>query len=366
MKQVAICQPPNKDTIGIMDVQDFQLQDSLIHCGLLEVEPLEFHPKDPENVHQVLVQKTGFSCNYRDQGWILHAQEALKNSEGLEKGLGLGSDFVGLVIAVGEGVSTLQIGDRVIPNSCYPAEVEGTEFGIPTNHASARFETLHEYKLMKIPDSMPDEVAAGFTVGAQTAYSIVRRMDIKPSDKVLVTAATSNTSLFVLHALQQTKAQVFALTTRDAFSDRLVNLGVEDVIIKDRQQALLENEQLLKVLQKIGGFNVVIDPFWDIYLKEATEVLHFYGRYVSCGSAKSNFEISDLYESMHNVIYKNLRINGNCLGTTEDLQQALEDVQSGKLQVVIDSIFRGSQVVEFLEKSFHSKKRFGKVVYLYE
>ena len=364
MKQVAIYQQNGK--VQGSGLQTFSMQGQLVEVGLLDIEPPEFNAKEAENAHQVLVQKIGFSCNYRDQGWILHAWETLKSSGGAATGLGLGSDFVGIVIAIGEQVSTLHVGDRVIPNSCYPAEVEGTEFGIPTNYSSTRLETLHEFKLMKVPDSMPNEVAAGFTVGAQTAYSLVRRMGIKPSDKVLVTSATSNTSLFVLNALRQTKAKVFALTTRGFFANRLGEFGMADVIVKDRQQSLLENDQLLNILQKIGGFNVVIDPFWDIYLKEATEVMHFYSRYVTCGSAMASFEIGDLYDSMQNIIYKNLQINGNCVGTTSDLEHALKDYQSGKLQVVIDSVFKGEKVKEFLERSFNSQERFGKVIYLYD
>ncbi len=214
MKQIAICRPSEKEAGESSAALHFLLQDQTIFCNLVKAPKLPFRPAEAGFRRQVVVQKTGFFCNYRDQGWILHARESLEKPKALEKTLGVGSDFVGVVVATGEEVETLQVGDRVISNSCYPPEIEGTEFGIPSNQASARLEVFHEYKLMKIPDAMPDEVAAGFTVGAQTAYAMIKRMNIKSSDKVLLTAGTSNTSLFILNALQQSPAPVYVLTTR--------------------------------------------------------------------------------------------------------------------------------------------------------
>jgi hypothetical protein len=62
---------------------------------------------------------------------------------------------------------------------------------------------------------------------------------------------------------------------------------------------------------------------------------------------------------------KNLQITGNCIGVTSDLQKAIEDFEGGALDVIVDSVFSGSQVSEFLDRTYNSKDRFGKVVYQY-
>jgi hypothetical protein len=56
---------------------------------------------------------------------------------------------------------------------------------------------------------------------------------------------------------------------------------------------------------------------------------------------------------------------GNCLGLTEDLEQACRDYCSGSLAVTVDSIFCNNQVGAFLERSYKATDRFGKVVYEY-
>jgi NADPH:quinone reductase-like Zn-dependent oxidoreductase len=62
---------------------------------------------------------------------------------------------------------------------------------------------------------------------------------------------------------------------------------------------------------------------------------------------------------------KNLQITGNCIGLTSDLQKAIEDFEAGKLEVIVDSVFSGSQISEFLHRTYNAKDRFGKVVYRY-
>ena len=56
---------------------------------------------------------------------------------------------------------------------------------------------------------------------------------------------------------------------------------------------------------------------------------------------------------------------GNCLGTTEDLKNALQDYASGDLKVIIDSVFTGNQVGAFFDRTYNAPDRFGKVVYRY-
>jgi len=62
---------------------------------------------------------------------------------------------------------------------------------------------------------------------------------------------------------------------------------------------------------------------------------------------------------------KNIQIIGNCVGLARDLKDAIRDYQSGALKVIIDSVYTGTQVGAFLERTFNSPDRFGKVVYLY-
>lgn len=95
--------------------------------------------------------------------------------------------------------------------------------------------------------------------------------------------------------------------------------------------------------------------------------------YISCGlvvdlssRGQADVEENGLQIAMGAAIMKNLSIMGNCLGLTEDLEHALVDFASGKLEVPIDSVFSGEQTNEFLHRTFSDRERFGKVVYTYD
>jgi hypothetical protein len=62
----------------------------------------------------------------------------------------------------------------------------------------------------------------------------------------------------------------------------------------------------------------------------------------------------------------NLHLIGNCLGSQADLDQAIADYQSGNFDILVDSVFSGNQIGEFLERTYSHPDRFGKVVYQYD
>ena len=97
------------------------------------------------------------------------------------------------------------------------------------------------------------------------------------------------------------------------------------------------------------------------------------GRYVTCGLAEQYplperqvpRETLDLRSAIGEAILRNIRIVGNCLGTTTDLQQAISAYRSGHLSVVLDSVQRGNHARGFLRRTFIATGRFGKVVFSY-
>jgi len=75
--------------------------------------------------------------------------------------------------------------------------------------------------------------------------------------------------------------------------------------------------------------------------------------------------MTDYKDAIAHVMMNNLRVQGNCLGLTEDLVLALEDFSAGRLPVIVDSVFSGKSAGEFLTRSYTDADRFGKVVYQY-
>lgn len=362
-------------------IQEFKLNNNPITCGMISCKDTYFNPSEDKNKYKVLVKKKAFSCNYRDKAITVHAQKRIDSYAAFSQAKfdTLGSEFTGEVVSVGDAVPNLRIGDHVIGNGNYPhSEYEGVIPGLPTNHGSKSLEAFHFSKLLKIPSSMPSTVAAGFPIGGQTVFSMIRRLELKPNDKVLITAATSNTSLFAISALRNCGIPLVigALTTRGEFADRLKELGADYVFTVKKGQFPLKNQEDIGAFVKEHKlFDAVIDPFFDLYLGQTVELLSLHGKYITCGMYDQSYigveevikeHASDLNFIMQTIMFRNIQLIGNCIGTTADLEKAIEAYQEGKLKVVVDSVFGLGQEAGFFDRSFNSSNRFGKVVYLYD
>lgn len=174
-----------------------------INLDLIESSDPNFDIKLASNSSKVLVEKLAFSCNYRDKGNILRLSEKINKSHSSNPDKGsysfFGSEFTGKIVEKGADVKDLDIGDHVVIDGSYPfRDKSDSPPGLPTNGASAYFEVFNESQLLSIPKSFPIEVAASISIGAQTVYSIIRRLNIKPKTNVLITSARSSTSMFAI------------------------------------------------------------------------------------------------------------------------------------------------------------------------
>ncbi len=343
-------------------------------CGVLETADRAFDPASEAHGHRVLVRVRQFSCNYRDKSFVLRAAAGLPGNRFFV----IGSEFVADVVAVGASVRRVRPGDRVIGDNTYPDVgpghvTAGAHGGIPSNNASGEYLILHEDKVMAVPPEMPDDVAAGFSIGAQTAFSMVDKLALRGGEHVLVTAATSNTSLFAIEALRERGAVIYATTRSVRHAQRLRERGVHEVFIVDMTLPFSKHEQLGSTARSVGGFSGVVDPFLDLHLLKVLPVMRNGGRYVSCGfhqqvgygAPAPAPAPPDYSAALATAIVKNVSIIGNCVGQRRHLEQAVTAYENGRLSVAIDSVIRGDRTGAFLQRTFEEPERFGKVVYAY-
>jgi NADPH:quinone reductase-like Zn-dependent oxidoreductase len=375
MRNVAVFGARNRPVARALSVSGSVLIDGVrFRCGVVRTPDVAFDPAAAANRFRVLVRVRAASCNYRDRGLIA----ALRHADA-GRFFTVGSEFVAEVAAVGEGVTTLRPGDRVVANYHYEGLPElpgGVRAGVPTNQATKEWQSFHERQLRRVPASMPDEVAAAFALNAQTAYGMVRRLEVRPGANALVTSAASNTSLAILNALRGRGVDVYAATSSEQAVPRLLALGARDVVVVGRGRAGFADDRALgEVLRAAGGADYVLDPFFDLHIARALELLNPFGKYVTCGLAAQTHHAAraagvDAPEPLGAIavqlIMKNLTVLGNCVGLTEDLDRALRDYDAGRLDPVVDSVFAGDDVGAFLDRTFNDPARFGKVVYRYD
>ncbi len=366
MKTLAICNKRNNSAVNAY-FTELNFYDNNFIFGLLEIEKLDVDSIKLEK-HEVAVKILAFSCNYRDRSLMLTFNQkcrAYANSNQMFYS-SFGSDFVASVVKVGFEVSNFQVGDRVIPDCTYPQRIESERKGVPTNFASQRIQKFEVNQLIKIPDSMPNDVAAGFSIASQTVYSMIRKANIKGGENVVVTSATSNTSLALISALKAKNVHIYAMTKNLLFKTELLDMGVKEVISFDK----IINKNKPQINRDI---DVVFDPFFDLHFNFLVYYLRDFGRYIYCGMYMQNKAFDKLIDKNDNFfnsftysIMKNISIIGNCLGNKNDLENAISDFIGCSYKIVIDSVYNENNIKLFLEKSFSLKRRFGKVLYCYE
>ncbi|MCU0633350.1 MAG: zinc-binding alcohol dehydrogenase family protein [Gemmatimonadaceae bacterium] len=328
-----------------------------------------WHPATTHRRH-VLLQVLAFSLNYRDKAFL--ERMVLRPSNSF---FPIGSEFCARVVAVGDEVRSPRVGDRVMGDNTYigPTDlIDGERGGVPTNQASCETLVLPATKVMGVPDSMSDTEAACFSLNAQTAFSMCRRIEARAGSRVLVTGASSSTSLFSIGALTARGAIVTALTSATERVDRLHTLGVHEVIVRPRNLGRTAADPLHGRGESADAFDAVIDPFFDAHAMAATGAVRAGGRYITCGFAaqiagngrgSAAFAVDGVHLAAR-ALMRNVTIIGNCLGLRGDLTDAIDAHQTGRLGVVVDSVFE-DDVPAFLRRTWVDGDRFGKVAFHY-
>ncbi len=345
------------------------VHDTEIDYALIETGYPHFDPEIQKDY--VLVQKKAFSCNYRDIALMMMMENQFKNDNTPKKTpYAFGSEFSGEVIATGKNVQTLVAGDRVIGDGNYPyAPMPGIPVGLATNQGSKEFEVIHAMKLIKMPASMSFETGAAFSIGAQTSYAMIERLNIIPGKNILITGATSNTALFAINALQNKNVKICALVRNEESKALLqATQTVNAIFITDSTQSnIADNKEVRQYMSVNGLFDYILDPFSDSYLYRVIDLININGKYITCGISNQfkaeNREIP-VNIFLAKIISKNISVMGNCLGTTRHLQQALDDYDTGNLRIIIGEIITDN-IINFFEKTFLSRRCLGKVVFKY-
>ncbi|MFN8037294.1 MAG: NADPH:quinone oxidoreductase family protein [Acidimicrobiia bacterium] len=178
-----------------------------------------------------------------------------------------GSEFAGVVRAVGDGVVGVAAGDHVFGSTMMGAFAEQVVVPAPT--------------LTRVPDGVDLRSAAAFGVAHSTAYHALRSVaEVQPGEWVLVLGAAGGVGLAAVELATALGARVVAAAG-----------GVEKLELCVRQGAVAtvdySCEDLKNRVKEItgGGAGVVIDPVGGAYSEAALRATRFGSRFVVVGFA---------------------------------------------------------------------------------
>lgn len=181
---------------------------------------------------------------------------------------GIGMEGAGVITALGEGVSGFAVGDRVAYAS------------ILGSYAEERLAPAD--KLVKLPDSVSDKVAAAIMLKGMTAeYLLLRTFKVKPGDTILWHAAAGGVGLIACQWAKHLGATVIGTVGSDEKAELAKAHGCDHVINYSTENFV----ERVKEITGGKGVPVVYDSVGKSTWPASLDCLQPLGMMVSFGNA---------------------------------------------------------------------------------
>ena len=208
---------------------------------------------------EVLVETKAISINPVDVK-VRQANEVLTMILGTEdRPVILGWDIAGIVAAVGEEISGIEVGDKVFGMVDFPGQ----------GKAYAEFVASSTSNLALMPENVTFEEAAATTLAALTALQVLQPR-VKKGDRILIHAGSGGVGHFAIQIAKSLGAFVIA-TSSARNRDFIMSLGADEHIDYRDQ----------KFEEVLSDIDFVLDGMGGDVLKNSLKVVKDGGKIVS-------------------------------------------------------------------------------------
>jgi NADPH:quinone reductase len=259
------------------------------------------------------------------------------------------AEFAGIVESVGDGVTAVAPGDRVMTFMGWGAARE--------------YVVVPAQRLVKLPENLDFDRAAALTVTYGTSlYALRERAQLKAGETLAVLGASGGTGLAAIEIGKILGARVIACASSDEKLAFARGHGADDAVN-------YASEDLRGALRTLGGehgIDVVYDPVGGPYTEPALRSLAWGGRHLVVG-----FTAGDIPKLPLNlVLLKSCDIRGVFWGAwgkrePQALHALLTDIvhwcAEGKLSVHVQQAYPLTEIVTALH-AIADRKVMGKIV----
>ena len=185
-----------------------------------------------------------------------------------------GGEVSGTVAAIGEGVTAVKVGDRVIGSTGWGGMAEKI--------------VIHESRCIPIPDAMPFDQAAALVMTYGTSqYALKDRADLKAGETLLVLGAAGGVGLAAVELGKAMGARVIAACSTREKVDVAIAHGADAGVVyptgpfdKEGRKALAE---LFKGACGPDGADVIYDAVGGDYAEASLRAIGWEGRFLVIG-----------------------------------------------------------------------------------
>ena len=320
---------------------------------------------DPEpGAGDVIVDVAATSLNRLDlvqrNGWFQMPGFALPHIAGM--------DVAGTVSAVGAGVASVAIGDRVVVDPSLAGVADDSKLaglgdlygdlgviGATVDGGYAEKCLAPASHVYAIPDTMSFEHAATFPTAYLTAaHALFDVGELQSGETVMIHAAGSGVSTAGIQLAKQAGATVLATAGTDEKCERALALGADHVA----NNRTTDVAGFAREVTEGVGVNMVFDHVGTALFGPSLFAIGVRGRLVNCGNSSGD---EATIPSLGYLFHSGIRILGSDPYRPEEFGPVWNTFCSSDFEVAIDSEFALTDAAEAQDKMMQSDF-FGKII----
>jgi len=266
----------------------------------------------------------------------------------------LGYEAAGVVDAIGAGVSSVKVGDRV---STIPA------YGLSAHGVYGESAVVPAFAVAPYPEHFTPEQGSAVWMQYITAWvGLVERGQLEKGQVVLITAASSSVGLAAIQIAKATGATAIAATRKPDKKAKLLHAGADHVVVT-------EQEDLPKRVMEISGgkgANLIFDPVSGPYVETLVQAAAAGATLIIYGLLDMRPTPYPLFPAFQKGLWMHAFVLFECTTQPALRERAkryvYQGLKSGALKPIVDpKVFTLDEIAD-AHRYLESNQQFGKIV----
>lgn len=313
---------------------------------VVKIEDVDMPKLKPD---EVMIKVDSAAYNYNDL-WAIWGEPVKTPLPHIS-----GSDAAGTIVEMGNDVTKLKVGDRVVSHSnmscrvcnmctsgkeydCSDRTIWGFQTG-PLWGGFAQYTHLPEVNIAKIPDNVSfDDAAAVSMVGMTAWHMLVDRAKIKPGQTVLIMGGTSGVGMVGIQIAKLYNCTIIATAGNKEKMDKCLEIGA-DHVVNHRED---DWHKKVREITKKQGVDVIFEHIGKAAFPQEVGLLKTGGTLVATGATTGYDSTIDL----RYLFFKGTNLLGSTQGTKANLEDIIYWTSKGKIKPVIHTILPFSNMVQ--------------------
>ena len=221
------------------------------------------------------------------------------------------------------------------------------------NGGYAEYVTVPKTNIISIPHEVSDEQAATLSISYLTAWNIVKKLQLKENDTVLIYGASGGLGMAMIQISKALGIRTISTISDDSKLNFAYDIGSDYVINRKKKEISLEIEKITRGT----GVDAVVDNAGLKTLGTSISSVRRGGKIAMCGTtsgSEANFQIRTFYS-------KQIILFGILIGSKLELLELINFINEKKIVPKIDCIFPLAQVQE-AHNRLEKGKQLGKIL----